>query len=167
MVGPLTDVAAAGGYVAVPTDAVQVYPVAGGVPVAIPGMHPRFERGVAQPLLLLRTWSANATPRSGRAIAATDGTAAVTPAVPDFVSFATWLGSAAVYGIVPDTGQPVTISALTNADAVTTLLASEVESYAWAAIAAPLPFAADGGRRRSGRAVLRRPSPLTRQTASD
>ena len=137
-----TGIVSAGGYVAVQTGnstavpngywTVGVYPVSGGAPVTIPGSAPLFEPGVPQPHLLLRQW-----PPSAIVIAATDGTAATTCAVPDFVSFATWLGSAAVYGTMPDSSDLVTISALTNAGAVTTLLASEVGAYAWAPRPAP------------------------------
>jgi hypothetical protein len=70
-------------------------------------------------------------------IAATDGNTATAHAVPDFISFATWLGSAAVYGTAPESSDLVTIAALTNAGAATTLLASEIKSYAWAPIATP------------------------------
>jgi hypothetical protein len=135
-------IVSAGGYVAVPNGnwtavptgywTVGVYPVSGGAPVTIPGSDPLFEPGVPQPHLLLRQY-----PPSAIAIAATDGTAATTHAVPDFISFATWLGSAAVYGTAPDSSDLVTISALTSAGAVTTLLASEIGAYAWAPIPAP------------------------------
>jgi len=133
-------IVSAGGYVAVPNGnwtaaptgywTVGVYPVSGGAPVTILGSDPSFEPGVPQPHLLLRQYPPNA-------IAATDGTAVTAHAVPDFISFATWLGSAAVYGTAPDSIDLVTISALTSAGAVTTLLASEIGAYAWAPIPAP------------------------------
>jgi hypothetical protein len=129
------DLASSGGYVAVPVDntKVEVYPVSGGVPVTLVGSKPRFEPGVSQPHLLLLQYPPNAL-----VIAAPDGSTATTHVVPsDYFLFASWLGSAAVYGTVPDSSEPVTISALTNAGAVSTLLASEAGAYAWAPIAAP------------------------------
>jgi hypothetical protein len=134
MVGPLSKVLSAGGHVVVPTGnwTVEVYPMSGGAPVTVAGTEPRFEPGVARPHLLLRQY-----PPSAITITATDGNAATQHVVPDFVSFATWLGSAAVYGTVPDSSDLVTITALTNAGTVTTLLASEIGSYAWAPTATP------------------------------
>jgi|GEM_PF-4601695 len=111
---------------------VGVYPVSGGGPVTIPGSVPLFEPEVPQPHLLLLQY-----PPSTIAIAATDGTGVTPNTVPDYISFASWLGSAAVYGTAPDGSGLVTIAALTGAGAVTTQLASEVGSYAWAPIAAP------------------------------
>jgi hypothetical protein len=131
----------AGGYVAIATASfavdptgdrtIEVYPVSGGDPVTLQGSTPLFEPGVAQPHLLLRQY-----PPTAIAIAATDGTAVTPNVVPDYISFATWMGSTVVYGTSPGSGL-VTIAALTNAGAVTTPLASEVESYAWAEIATP------------------------------
>jgi hypothetical protein len=134
--GPLGDVASGGGYVAVPTGnwTVEVYPLAGGAPVTITGVEdPQFEPGVLQPhLLLLQHATFELT------IAATDGNAATMhPIAGDYLSFATWLGSAVVYGTVREPSRLVNIVALTNAGAVTTALASDVGSYAWAPLAAP------------------------------
>jgi hypothetical protein len=132
----------AGGYVALSTsnwksspghdDAVEVYPISGGTPVILQGVHPLFEPGVAQPHLLLRQYSPNAI-----ALASTDGTGVTTHVVSDAQAFASWLGSVAVYGVISDTNALATLSALTNAGAVTTPLASEAGAYAWAPIAAP------------------------------
>jgi hypothetical protein len=135
-------IVSAGGYVAIATASfavnptgdrtIGVYPVSGGDPVTIQGSTPLFEPGVPQPHLLLRQY-----PPSTIAIAATDGTAVTPYPVPDFISFATWLGSAAVYGTAPDSSGLVTIAALTNAGALTTPLASEIGSYTWAEIPTP------------------------------
>lgn len=135
-------IVSAGGHVALATvdwttspsgyRTVGVYPVSGGAPVTIPGTRPLFEPGVAQPHLLLLQYQPSTI-----AIAATDGTAVTSRAVPGFIAFATWLGSAAVHGAAPDPYSLVTISALTSAGAVTSLLASEVGAYAWAPVAAP------------------------------
>jgi hypothetical protein len=136
------DIASAGGYVAISDGnwattpdgnwTVSVFPVSGGTGVTIPGSGPRFEPGVPQPhLMVLQS--------SGIAIAATDGTGVTAHETPasEYFSFTTWLGSAAVYGTTPDSGDPVTISSLTNAGAVTTLLANQAGDYAWSPIDAP------------------------------
>jgi len=140
-IGNSDGVVSAGGFVAVQTvpatapAKVEVYPASGGTPVTLTGTEPRFEPGVLKPRLLLRQDPMSET--GAVIIAAGDGSAATTRTVPDFVSFASWLGSVAIYGTVPNGGEPTSISALTNAGAASTLLAGGVGAYAWAPSAAP------------------------------
>lgn len=137
-----SDIVSAGGYVAIPDGnwrtslngswTVAVYPVSGGAPVIIPGQGPLFEPGVSQPHLMLQQY-----PPSTIFVSATDGTAAITQTVPDFIAFARWLGSTVVYGSAPDASDLVTISALSSAGTVSSPLASEVSAYAWAPSSTP------------------------------
>ena len=126
------DTIAGGGHVVLPlsTGMLQVFPVAGGAPVALAGVNPQFETGVPAPHLLFSQYSPTLV-----GVAAADGTAVTSRALPDSIAFATWLGSAAVYGFGPY--DQITISALTNGGTVTTELARTAGAYAWAPIAAP------------------------------
>jgi hypothetical protein len=138
MVGPLSNIACAGGHAAIPGGSgTVVYPVTAGDPVDLTGVEPQYEPGVSEPHLVARTWSDGTPPTSGIVVAATDGAALTTLVVPDYVAFHTWLGSAAVYGNHDGIGGPVTIRALTQAGAVETLLADQIATYAWAPIPAP------------------------------
>jgi hypothetical protein len=137
MVGPLSNIACAGGYAALPGNGIQVFPIAGAAPVTLAGLDPRYEPGVSQPHLLARLWSESEPSKSGIALAATDGTVTTTLAIAGYVVFHTWLGSAAVYGTTPDSTEHVTIRALSQAGAIDTLLADQIGTYAWAPVAAP------------------------------